>query len=169
MGAEIALQHSAHVLAQVDTIITEIDEVALIAVGCAPCHRPGLPSTCWRGLLSCIYASSLCLHNMLSSDCSAGQRWYCEDRSQAGFCQGCSAANVACRIWILLRFKERLVQMAMSRSAATHATAPGASIVSLLAPCIAHRRQDCSGSARLYSGPDLGTAWNTSIGKSESL
>ena len=35
LPAEIALQHSAHVLAQIDTIITEIDEVALIAVGCA--------------------------------------------------------------------------------------------------------------------------------------
>ena len=33
------------------------------------------------------------------------------------------------RIWILLRFKERLVQMAMSRSAAAHATSPGSSIV----------------------------------------
>jgi len=34
LHAELALQHSAHVLAQIDTIITEIDEVALIAVGC---------------------------------------------------------------------------------------------------------------------------------------
>ncbi len=44
----------------------------------------------------------------------------------------CSTAHhyiPARRIWILLRFKERLVQMAMSRSAASHATAPGASIV----------------------------------------
>ena len=58
--AEIALQHSAHVLAQVDTIITEIDEVALIAVGCAALdHHVLSSSTSVAGVRDMAHRSSL--------------------------------------------------------------------------------------------------------------
>ena len=55
--AEIALQHSAHVLSQVDTIITEIDEVALIAVGCADLATDFLESVSSRSLAAAVWSS----------------------------------------------------------------------------------------------------------------
>ena len=65
------------------------------------------------------------------------------------------------RIWILLRFKERLVQMAMTRSAAAHATSPGSSIVRLITPCQTMTRLCCGQAIRSPASLLLGVSGRT--------